>query len=467
VKKTYLLVGLFIILVFFTRFYNLSNTAQFAEDEAGFLVRVHQIYVEKKITLVGQVNEFGTKVFSSSTVYMLLPFAIWGKFDPVSICYGAAFYGVLTVFVLLYLVKIVNVKLLPLAALLLLVFYPLVRMGRWAWNPNFIPLWLGMALVFYFKNKNWSYFFSGICLGLSVHQHYYAVFTSLAFIGLASVGQLIQKNILKPFLLSLAFVLALAPFVIFDLRHPPGIFLHGASSHVQALNLIHFFDNLFSYTFDTMKYYTQNSALAIVALFTTLALFLSDLSKQKKTLLFFVPVVLQVVFMSLIGSYFPHYFFSIIPFFLVWLFYKREKGNVFVYVISICLVVGGILSIQHQLKDSPVEPDLATAKAIDTILKKQITNNYLKNVNIATLASPDPVTQAEKYRSLLLVPDNLSVMTHDEYFRNDFLFVISTSPEGRVRSDPAAEMTNFRGGTLLGTWVAGDGSWRVYLFARG
>lgn len=466
-KKYYLFFALIIVFsVIFTRFYNLKNTAQFAEDEAGFLVRVHQIYVERKITLVGQVNEFGTKVFSSSTVYLLLPFAILGKFDPISIFYGAAFYGVATVIVLLYLLKSIDARLLPFTALVLLFFYPLVRMGRWAWNPNFIPLFVGLALIFYLRGKNWSYFLSGVFFGLCVHQHYYALFSALAFIFIASIVQMFRKNIVKPLLLGAGFTLMLLPFIVFDLRHPPGIFLLGASNQSQMANVNSLLGNFLAFSMKILKYYTQNTLLAIVALFSTAALLFIDLSKERKNLIYFFPIVAQIFFVSLLGSYFPHYFFAIIPFYLVWIVAPRHGGKLFTYIILTCLLLGGIMSIRTQLNKSPVEPNLANVRLIDNILKRQIEVNYLKNANIAALASPDPVTQAEKYRYLLLVPDNLSIASHDEYFSSDYLFVVSTSSEEKVRKDPALEMTNFRKGTLLGSWVAGTGPWRVYLFAK-
>ena len=167
---------LFFLTLIFTRFYNLEHTARFTEDESGFLVRVHQIFVERKITLVGQVNETGTKVFSSLSVYMLLPFAVLGKFDPASVFYGAAFWGVVTGLALLYIVKIVNPKLLIISSLLILFWFPLVQTGRWAWNPNFIPLWIGLGILCYLQKKDIFYFFTGLFFGLSVHQHYYALF---------------------------------------------------------------------------------------------------------------------------------------------------------------------------------------------------------------------------------------------------------------------------------------------------
>ena len=101
---------IFLFLLIFSRFYNIPFTARFTEDESGFLVRVHEIYQERKITLVGQVNEQGTKVFGSLSVYLLLPFAFLGKFNPISVFYGAAFWGVITGIVLLYLSLLINKK---------------------------------------------------------------------------------------------------------------------------------------------------------------------------------------------------------------------------------------------------------------------------------------------------------------------------------------------------------------------
>ncbi len=70
---------LYLVILLFTRFYQVAYTARFTQDESGFLVRLHQIYDERKITLIGQVNDQG-KVFGSLTVYLLLPFAIIGDF---------------------------------------------------------------------------------------------------------------------------------------------------------------------------------------------------------------------------------------------------------------------------------------------------------------------------------------------------------------------------------------------------
>ena len=94
---------IFFLILIFSRTFNLGKTARFIWDESSDLVSIHEIYVEHKITLIGPISEDGSKVFGSLTYYMLLPFAVIGKFDPASTAYGAAFWGILTASLLLFL----------------------------------------------------------------------------------------------------------------------------------------------------------------------------------------------------------------------------------------------------------------------------------------------------------------------------------------------------------------------------
>lgn len=109
IKKGFLL-ALLLALLIFSRFYNLDKTARFIWDESSDLVTMHQIFVERNLTLIGPISEDGNKVFGSLSYYMLLPFTVIGKFDPVSPAYGAAFWGVLTGLLIIYLGFKVNKK---------------------------------------------------------------------------------------------------------------------------------------------------------------------------------------------------------------------------------------------------------------------------------------------------------------------------------------------------------------------
>lgn len=146
---------IFLVLLIGSRFINLDNSARFTRDESSDLARMHEYWSAKKITLVGPISNDNVKVFGSLTYYMLMPFAVLGNFDPVSTAYGAAFWSVLTGILLLLLVQHINPKLTLVAGLLIVVWYPLLESGRWAWNPHLMPFWfaLGIALIFLVKKS--------------------------------------------------------------------------------------------------------------------------------------------------------------------------------------------------------------------------------------------------------------------------------------------------------------------------
>src|SRR5258708_5242318 len=385
----YIALVVFVFLLIFLRFYNVSYTARFTEDESGFLVRVHEIYQERKVTLVGQVNEQGTKVFGSLSVYLLLPFAILGKFNPISVFYGAAFWGVLTGIAFLYLSKLINRKLTILAAMLILVWFPLVQTGRWAWNPNFIPLWVSLGIACYLKRKQSALFLvlSGIFFGLSVHQHYYALFGTSVFILIIAIEGLYHKNVKDFFLPGIGFVLTLLPFLIFDLRHPPGLFILGASKQAHVTILSQVFANALNFGTEILKSYTQSVPLFVILTIAIFALCVFDIVKKSKSLIFFIPCFLQIIVISILGLYFPHYFYVNLAFFFVWIIYPRVGiVKYLAYAMVLMLIIGGLVSIRTQLIISPVVPDLPTVVKIISILKNEIENQNIKNVNIVVLA---------------------------------------------------------------------------------
>src|SRR3972149_11792475 len=123
---------LFFISILFTRFYNLEKTTRFTRDESQNLVDMHRIYVDRDITFVGPINYGETIVYPSTTFYMLLPFAALGNFEAYSPALGTAFYGVITVILILLVVKKMNEKLMLPVGLLSLVWFPLLETSRWA-----------------------------------------------------------------------------------------------------------------------------------------------------------------------------------------------------------------------------------------------------------------------------------------------------------------------------------------------
>ncbi len=453
----------YLILLIFTRFYNVSYTARFTQDESGFLVRAHQIYEEKKLTLVGQVNEQG-KVFGSLTVYLLLPFAILGNFDPRAMFYGAAFWGVVTAIVLLWLSYKINPQLIIPTSLLTIFFFPLLQTGRWAWNPNFVPLWIGLGIIFYLIKRSWGMALAGICLGLAVHHHYYAIFAGSFFALLIGFESLVSKKPLGTVLAWSGYFFTLLPFIIFDLRHPPGLFFLGVSRQSQSLGLNQTF---FSDTVQLLEYFTQSETLMFCLLILVIGLFFFDLKKRSKALIFFLPIIFQRLMLFIVAPFFFHYYLAIIPFLIAWIVYPRKGwGFVFSYAFFPILILGGIISIIPLLTQSPVSPDLPTQVEVANIIRQDLKQGQFKNVNLAVLASDDHDVQAQRYRDILSGRDSIRVDSHDEYFHSDHLYVVSTSSEEVIRNDAAPEIANFRSGPLLTKIPIEKTDWFVYHFAR-
>ncbi len=492
----------------------MERTARFIWDESSDLVRMHQIYIDRNLTLIGPISEDGNKVFSSLTYYLLLPFTVMGGFHPVSPVYGTAFWGTFTVILLLILVRRLteNKIIFYLTAVLLVVWHPLIETSRWAWNPNLIPFWTAFGLLMFYeilptlryasggvsllsasqritsassihphpnrrgileisdKNKNWSLFLSGLFFGFTVHHHYISIFSLIGFWLIVLIKYLREKHYLKIVYFTLGVGLALSPFIIFDLTHPPGLFLSrllyfnyiGAASPGISnfiLKLILTLDSTFNYLIP----------LALIKyIFYVIfgVLFIKDIKNKSFPLVFIFVFFIQIVGVTLIENFYPHYIIPGIIFFLVYIVYQRPK-NIIIYqkILLLLLITASLFTLRTLLTKVTWENDIRSINKITDITEDQIKQYDLKNNNIASIASPDPNTYGRRYRDLLHLK-GVSLKTKDEYYISDHLFVISTSSEEVIRNDKAYEMSFFNKGKLVQMWEIENSEWVVYLFER-
>ena len=461
---------LFLAFLLFSRFYNLDHTARFIWDESSDLVKIHQYYVDKQITLVGPISEDGSKVFGSLTYYMLMPFAFIGNFDPISTAMGAAFWGTLTGLLFLYLVWKINVRYVYLVGLLILTWYPLLETSRWAWNPNFILFWIVLGLILYLKNTKSSLFLSGLSLGLAIHHHYLSLIAVFIFVFAAAFLFFRKKVPMKAFLLIMGFLTAILPFVIFDLRHPPGLFL----SRIIYFNQI---NPEFSIALGMTKvltvfeqmfvYFVHSKIIAVFSSILILTLLVWDLKYRKRNLLYSSAWISQLFFLVMLNDVYNHYFLPALPFFVVWLTVQRDRfGKMTADFLLFILILSSAFTIVPQLTYKDWQSDIVSTRKITDIIQTEIQTNQLQNVNLAVLSSPDPNTYGRRYRDLLLIRD-VNLDSKYEYFTSGKLFVVSMAEEKTIREDFAPEMTNFRNGILDGKWVIPDSKWKIYLFNKG
>lgn len=462
---------LFLVLLIFVRIYNIDITARFTEDESSDLLRMYQYYKAHKITLVGPISNDHTKVFSSLTYYMLMPFAVAYGFTPVSPAYGAAFLGVITSLLLLSITYKLNKSLLPYIVILNIIWYPLLQTSRWAWNPNLVIFWIALGLLFSLKKNTISYFLSGIFFGLAVHNHYIAIIATGMFIFILCIKFLIQKNFKNSGSLIVGYILPFIPFALFDLRHPPGLFithylLKGNISNTKSITLIDAVPKILENFKLFGTYVAQNNILAVVLGFTLLTLLIRDISKDKNPLLYLIPVIIQLIAGVFLDSLQTRYILPGLIFLIVWLIYPRKStgGTISKAALTI-LILGSMFSFYPQLNYTEVQPDVRTIEKADKIIINIIDSNHIKNVNIAVLGSKAPDTFAVNLRNALQVHD-IYFLAPSQYSVSEQLLVLSTTDEKSLRNDQSFAMQQFRKTKLGGVYPVENTKWKIYWFRK-
>lgn len=214
-----------ILLSGFLRFYNLSGLHHFTYDQARDALFIKRIIVDHKLRLIGTQSSIPGLYTPPMYYYLMTPFLFIFNLNPVGIDYATAFFGLLTVILLYFLLtKLTDNRLLSLSLTSLYGFQPsIVYQSRYAWNPNTIPFFVMLAMVSLLKiikgTKKFIYYgLLFFCLGLIINLHYSGVvfFVSILFLLLFFFKRLNKKYFFGGLGI---FCLELFPLILFDLRH--------------------------------------------------------------------------------------------------------------------------------------------------------------------------------------------------------------------------------------------------------
>lgn len=477
VKLKHLILFFLILLLFFTRFFNLSQTARFTNDEASDLARLYQLGHNFKLTLVGPISNDNTKVFGSLTYYLQLPFVVALNYSAVSPAVGTAFWSVITSLIIMFITYHSNKSLLIPVGLLAIVWYPLVETGRWAWNPHFMPLWIFAALLFHLKQKPLFKFFAGISLGLSVHHHYIAIVAIVVFLIIEFMSLMFSRNNKKQQVagftaMILGLALALSPFVLFDLRHPPGLFFGKYLFSGETPNLVSEASNqlwirLYEVVNKAFSYFVANRQLTVIFMLFVAALIAFDLKYNRRALGWLAPVLVQLGMVVFIDTSATRYFLPAIPFFLMWLVTTRANkySQMLVKVVVLVMLITSISKLPHLLLQTRAHPSPTVVDGVVKIIRDIQATNPTNDVNIATHVSPDKAPLAELYRHVLGM-HGVGFKQPSEYDTSSRLYVVSTGTEADLRNDNSIAMSFFKASTLKNSIPVSDTGWKVYWFQK-
>jgi hypothetical protein len=458
----FLTVGLFIILLIFTRFFNLEKTARFIWDESSDLVNIMKIYTQKDITLIGPISEDGNKVFGSLTYYMLIPFAVIGNFDPTSTAYGAAFWGVITCILFLIISYKINKKFEVLTLLLIIFWSAILIPSRWAWNPNLMPFWSALSIIMILSKNRFKYFLSGLFLGLTIHHHYLGAFTTFGLWLVILKDCIKSRNYKNIIYFSFGSFFAISPFILFDLTHKPGLFL----------SRILYFNNLDSNlgildTFSKIgSYVISNNYFLLLSIIFITPLVWIDIKKRSSSLNYLFVFIFSSLLLTLTKNYYDHYLLASLPFLFTYLIYKRERiGNIFSKMLILIIIFSSLINFPKIINNVTWETNIPAIRNIAQIMENEIKLKDLKNVNVVVLQSPDPNTYGRRYRDLLLI-ENINLKNKHEYEISDHLFVITFKPYEEIIKDSAYEIKIFKEGKLENSWDIPNSQWKVFLLGK-
>lgn len=206
-----------------------------------------------------------------------------------------------------------------------------------------------------------------------------------------------EKTILKFLFWSFGIIITLIPFVIFDLRHPPGLFLTRIlySSPVESsFSASEIFSKAFVWFQYMLNYYTQSAKLSLALGLSILLLLILDIKTHFKAVLFALPWIAQIIGLIFINNPCSIYYYYLLPStipFLVWILYPRQNNylKALTNIMFIILLVGGLISIIPKMTQTTWQTDIKSVRKINSLLSEEIRIKDLKNVNIAVLESPD------------------------------------------------------------------------------
>ena len=398
-------IGLGAILI---RSLHYPNRMNFSTDQGVFGLRAHELWTQKKITLVGPRTSFeyqGKVIFQSSVIfYVYLFFLLLGGFEPVASSYAFTLFSVGMLIPLglgLYFLKNEKAAMIGCSLYAFLPFF--VNFTTFLWNPNFqlsfLPLLIFMLGIMHKTSRKVAYLGVGVVLGFLLLFHYQAVlFFLLVLVYLIAV----QRPPLRAYgLVVLGAILGFSPMILNEFR-----------TNFYMLQTIWTFAHHLPELTSTSgggfaQYYFMGSVfLLLMALSVLLA---PKISKRLLT------ISMVVLFITSLRVYLP------------------APSHAF----------GMIKNWKYGYENAVFE-----------IIKNERLDNF-------AVASPTYDTTASVQYYLLTV-NNISGFTRD-YRTNDFLFVVNTTAD--FNTNPAYEIHTFTPHTVVKTWKINT-DYYLYLLKR-
>jgi 4-amino-4-deoxy-L-arabinose transferase-like glycosyltransferase len=209
------------------RIYRIRDYIVFLGDEGRDALVVWNI-LHGHLTLLGPTASVGGFFLGPIYYYMMAPFLLLSRFDPVGPAVMVALFGLATIYLIYRLsYEFFGKKAAIISSLLYATAPIIVNFSRSSWNPNVMPFFSLATLYALYKaevkNNSKLFVLTGFLFGITMQLHYLATFlgTVMFFYLLASSIYFKKyKELVKKYALMFAgFLVGFSPFLLFEARH--------------------------------------------------------------------------------------------------------------------------------------------------------------------------------------------------------------------------------------------------------
>jgi 4-amino-4-deoxy-L-arabinose transferase-like glycosyltransferase len=220
-------VVLILLLAAYLRLYRISEYMTFLGDEGRDALVVKRMIVDHKFTLLGPTASVGGFFLGPVYYYMMLPFLWLWNLDPTGPAVMVAILGVVTVFLVYRFTASAHSKAAGFFAATLYAVSPVViAYSRSSWNPNVVPLFAMLLVIFLYRiakrDTAANYCAAGVVLGIGIQLHYLFLFlyvvSAAYFAAIHAIG-IVRFRIKNVAALLAGIFLGLSPFLLFEIRH--------------------------------------------------------------------------------------------------------------------------------------------------------------------------------------------------------------------------------------------------------
>lgn len=409
-NKPYLLIlGLILIIGIFFRTYDLVGRAHFDHDSDLFSWVVKDIVVDHHFRLIGQLTSAPGIFIGPFFYYLLIPFFILFRMDPIAASIPITIIGVLTI-ISYYVVfsKLFNTKIGLIISFVYSILIPNIDFDRRvvpSTPTNIWVVWYFYIIVMISRGNHNVFPLLGVLIGLIWHIHIALIPTLLAIPFAIIVSKKIPTK-KQTFYFFVSLFITSLPLIIFELRHSFSQTLslignfsseHGGEVGIAKLLIVL---NMVSKNINSLFLSPQNLSEEYKGLFTVLLSliilsisFWKKLISKKETIPLLAWILGVVIFFTISSSLISeYYFYSIQIIFLAFtslaLFYVYKLSRLMKILVMILFTFLLIKNLSYYINQYIYHKGYIEKKEVVRYIKEDMLKKAFPCIGISYITTP-------------------------------------------------------------------------------